>query len=135
MSEMRCTLLAENTGRTKSPFWHHRTILSGYIFGAKLCGVEQRAPPIFGRATITLGIGLHSSVDQLSAALLSWCHVTLSYCVYKEGQARNIRIHLNSTTSKISACQSHSDILMLSILCRLSVWNLARDHNGSGETW
>ena len=26
MSEMRCTLLAENTGRKKSPFWHHRTI-------------------------------------------------------------------------------------------------------------
>jgi len=30
---------------------------------AKLCGVEQRAPPMFGRATITLGIGPHSSRD------------------------------------------------------------------------
>jgi len=29
---------------------------------AKLCGVEQRALPIFGRAAITLGIGPHSSV-------------------------------------------------------------------------
>jgi len=29
--------------------------------GRKLCGVEQRAPPIFGRAAITLGIGPHSS--------------------------------------------------------------------------
>jgi len=28
---------------------------------AKRCGVEQRAPPIFGRAAITLGIGPHSS--------------------------------------------------------------------------
>ena len=28
---------------------------------AKLCGVEQRASPIFGRAAITLGIGPHSS--------------------------------------------------------------------------
>ena len=28
---------------------------------AKLCGVEHRAPPIFGRATIRLGIGPHSS--------------------------------------------------------------------------
>jgi len=28
---------------------------------AKLCGVEQRAPPIFGRAAITLGIGPHST--------------------------------------------------------------------------
>jgi len=27
---------------------------------AKLYGVEQRAPPIFGRAAITLGIGPHS---------------------------------------------------------------------------
>ena len=34
---------------------------------AKLCGVEHRAPPIFGRATITLGIGQHSSnVDFVS---------------------------------------------------------------------
>ena len=28
---------------------------------AKLCGVEQRAPPVFDRATITMGIGRHSS--------------------------------------------------------------------------
>ena len=34
----------------------HRTWAS-----AKLCGVEQRAPPIFGRAAITLDIGPHSS--------------------------------------------------------------------------
>jgi len=26
---------------------------------AKRCGIEQRAPPIFGRAAITLGIGPH----------------------------------------------------------------------------
>jgi len=32
---------------------------------AKLCGVEQRAPPIFGRAAITLGIGPHSSSSKL----------------------------------------------------------------------
>jgi len=28
---------------------------------AKLCGVEQKAPPIFGRAATTLGIGPHPS--------------------------------------------------------------------------
>jgi len=28
---------------------------------AKCCGVEQRAPTIFGRVAITLGIGPHSS--------------------------------------------------------------------------
>ena len=26
---------------------------------SKLCGIEQRAPPIFDRAAITLGIGPH----------------------------------------------------------------------------
>jgi len=30
---------------------------------AKLCGVEHRAPPIFGRATITLGTGPYSSCN------------------------------------------------------------------------
>ena len=37
MSEMCCMRLAENTGRKKSPFWHHRTTLSGCIFVAKAC--------------------------------------------------------------------------------------------------
>jgi len=35
MAEMCCTLLAENTGRKKPPFWHHRTTLSGCIFAAE----------------------------------------------------------------------------------------------------
>ena len=29
--------LVVNTGRKKSPFWHYRTTLSGYIFGTKAC--------------------------------------------------------------------------------------------------
>jgi len=37
MSEMSSTLLAENTGRKKIAIWHHRTTLSGYIFGNKAC--------------------------------------------------------------------------------------------------
>ena len=37
MSEMCCTRLAENTGCKKSPFWHHRPTLSGYIFATKAC--------------------------------------------------------------------------------------------------
>jgi len=36
----------------------HGTLVVGVT---KLCGVEQRAPPIFGRAAFTLGIGPHSS--------------------------------------------------------------------------
>jgi len=34
---MCCMWLARNTARKKSPFWHHRTTLSGYIFGTKAC--------------------------------------------------------------------------------------------------
>ena len=34
---MCCTRLAGNTGRKKSPFWYHRIILSGYIFGTQAC--------------------------------------------------------------------------------------------------
>jgi len=36
---------------------------------AKLCGVEQRAPPTFGRAAITMGIGPRSSSFFLSLYL------------------------------------------------------------------
>ena len=35
----------------------------------KLCGVEQRAPSIFGRAAITLVIGPHSSYRPTGGAL------------------------------------------------------------------
>jgi len=31
------------------------------VVGVSQTGVEQRAPPMFGRAAITLGIGPHSS--------------------------------------------------------------------------
>jgi len=36
----------------------HGTQVAGV---SQLCGIEQRAPPIFGRAAITLDIGPHSS--------------------------------------------------------------------------
>jgi len=34
-------------------------VLAALLHGTAVVGVEQRAPPIFGRAAITLGIGLH----------------------------------------------------------------------------
>ena len=40
-SETCSTRLAENTGRKKSPFWHHRRTLSGYVFEIKAC-VDNR---------------------------------------------------------------------------------------------
>ena len=41
--------------------WQRYCTALQYWASAKLCGVEHRAPPIFGRAAITLGIGPHSS--------------------------------------------------------------------------
>ena len=43
---------------------------------AKVCGVEQRAPPIFGRAAITLGIGPHSSLFKFECWVS--CHLTIA---------------------------------------------------------
>ena len=44
--------------------WQHYCMASSrLVVGvSQLCGVEQRAPPVFGRANITLGIGPHSSL-------------------------------------------------------------------------
>ena len=36
------------------------------LASAKPCGVEQRAPPTLGRATITLGIGPHFQLTSFS---------------------------------------------------------------------
>ena len=36
-SKMCCTRLTENTEHKKSPFWHHRTALSGCILAAEAC--------------------------------------------------------------------------------------------------
>ena len=41
--------------------WQRYCTAFQYWASDKLCGVEQRAPPIFGRVAITLGIGPHSS--------------------------------------------------------------------------
>ena len=37
-------------------------VLATLLHGSQVVGVEQRAPTIFGRAAITLGIGPHSSL-------------------------------------------------------------------------
>ena len=39
---MCCMRLAGSTGHKKSPFWHHCTTLSGYIFGTKACINNQK---------------------------------------------------------------------------------------------
>ena len=50
-SSKSCTLL----------YWQRYCTALEQWARAKLCGVKHTAPPIFSRATITLGIDLHSS--------------------------------------------------------------------------
>jgi len=61
------------------PVWAPLQISTGFVSWQRYCtasgsgrqpncGVEQRALPIFGRATITLGIGPHFSVSQKKGA-------------------------------------------------------------------
>jgi len=46
-------------------------VLAALLHGTLVVsGVEHRAPPVFGRATITLGIGPHSSLTIIFALLL-----------------------------------------------------------------
>jgi len=43
-------------------YWQHYCMAVDQWVQAKLCGIEHRSPPIFGRATVMLGIGPHSSL-------------------------------------------------------------------------
>jgi len=58
-------------------------VLAALLYGSQVVGVsqtlrvEQRAPPMFGRATITLGIGPHSSL-VFTVHMLEICHNLLS---------------------------------------------------------
>jgi len=45
--------LAENTGRKKSPFWHHRTNLSGCIFAAEAC-IDNRKKNLLNADTSSI---------------------------------------------------------------------------------
>ena len=80
---------------------------------AKLCGVEQRAPPIFGRVAITLGIGPHFSSVIISHHFMCdkkvWCGFVppctrswLRHCTTMPRCITN-RKHTDSVHAKYSA--------------------------------
>jgi len=65
---MCCMRLAENTGRKKSPFWHHHTTLSGCIFAAEAY-IDNRK------------LGIERVQACTSMYLLTFCiHVMLPEC-------------------------------------------------------
>jgi len=53
------------TAEIGSGVWGTPATFNGFCVLAALLHVEQRAPPMLGRATITLGIGPHSSLFSL----------------------------------------------------------------------
>jgi len=63
--------------------WQRKCTALQYWASAKLCCVEQRAPPIFGRAAITLGICPHSSStcsSLLFCLFICLCLILLLHC-------------------------------------------------------
>jgi len=64
----------------RSPYWYrYCTAPQQWASATKLCDVEHRAPPIFGRTTITSDIGPHSSCVIWA---IYWClcfQIWLSY--------------------------------------------------------
>jgi len=80
--------------------WQRYCTAVQYLASAKLCGVDQRAPPIVGRAAITLGIGPHSSFRTCSTNSYYFVHsqwitalhdITVDSVIYA-------RFHLHSFT-------------------------------------
>ena len=77
--ELRSTSDWDRSGSLRHPCKFQRVSRLGSVparhwASAKLCGVEQRAPPMFGRATITLGIGPHSSFSYY-ATIVWWINI------------------------------------------------------------
>jgi len=61
--------------------WQHYCMALDYWASAKVCGAEQqRTPPIFGRAAITLGIGPHSSLIFICVHCFV-SHGIVAYCI------------------------------------------------------
>jgi len=92
--ETSCTRLAENTGRKKSPFGHHRTTLSGYIFATKACIDRHSEKNLlnnntfctclrnmvnFGPLAAEIGSGVSGTPLQISTGFASLQHYYTRY--------------------------------------------------------
>jgi len=66
---MCCTRLAGNTGCKKSPFWHHRTTLSGYIFGTKACIDNRKKNLLSSNTSSTCPANMGTSFALLMAEI------------------------------------------------------------------
>ena len=107
-------------------YWQHYCTALKQWAQAKLCGVEHRAPAIFGRATITLDIGPHSGLmiilrcsilwstgsrlGFVRLGLVSWVPI---YAIGCEECLRNDLIFMSSDVEQFIACQSGLVIMCL----------------------
>jgi len=97
--------------------WHWQRYWTAlqYWASAKLCGVEQRAPPMFGRAAITLGIGPHSSL---------WCyrgptHDRRHTCAMHGSRVLHMALH--TATSRLLKDTFTSPLLALKLTLTLTL--------------
>jgi len=106
--------------------WQHYCTALHYWASAKLCGIEQRAPPIFGRAAIKLDIVPHSSCGLFFFWLSSFfCQklvsfgVTLSVLVYScECKKRDTKQHSFLWSAWwINFLITHPVCVLSSVLC------------------
>jgi len=95
MSEMCCSRLAENTGHKKSPFWNHRTTLSGCIFAAEACINNQKKNLL---NTDTSSTCPHNMVN--------FCLLTAEICWRVWGT------HTNFNGFRVSAALLHGSVLV-----------------------
>ena len=92
--------LVWGTPATFNGFYVLAALLHGTPAVGQLCGVEQRAPPIFGRAPITLGIGPRSS---LLMNYVAWCSNRSAYVKIVANKSKQILAWISRSISQLYA--------------------------------
>jgi len=85
---------------------------------SQTCGVEKRAPPIFGRTAITLGIG-HILVTFIFVVLLSLFDLLSYYCSKNIVTYKDLKLGAVILTTALSGgFIIHSLVAMVKLLCQ-----------------
>ena len=109
--------------------WQHYCTAVKYWASAKLCGVEQRAPPMFGRASITLGIGPHSSCTwSTRPSDGGWLKTRQDPVLYQNRKPANNYLKYFSPETEnaiMKPCLSMNKSLCISS-CGLYFWKLSK---------
>ena len=85
-------------------YWQRYCTVLDQLASGKLCDVQQRAPPIFGRAAITMGIVPHSSFCFYSSASLSRIRLLLHLCCSPKSETLRLYIMYAHCTMSVLNC-------------------------------